>query len=96
MVIVSGRSAELQVHNSLPLSLELAAIDADGGLSVPERHVLPSERTTLICIRLPQSSRKGLGTFHLHYRVDNMRVAPGQGLAVAIPVRLRVIELSQR
>lgn len=96
LVIASGRSAELQVHNSLPLNLELAAIDADGGLSVPERLVLPSERTTLIRIRLPQSSRKGLGTFHFHYRVDNMRVAAGQGLAVAIPVRLRVIELSQR
>lgn len=96
LVIASGRSAELQVHNSLPLSLELAAIDADGGLSVPERLVLPSERTTLIRIRLPQSSRKGLGTFHLHHRVDNMRVAPGQGLAVSISAKLRVIELSQR
>ncbi|MGQ9853137.1 MAG: PHP domain-containing protein [Candidatus Oleimicrobiaceae bacterium] len=96
VVIVSGRSAELQVHNSLPLSLELVAIDEDGDLSVPEKLVLPGEWTALMRIRLPQSRRKGLGTFHLRYRVDNMRVAPGQGLAVSIPAKLRVIEPSQR
>ncbi len=96
VAIVSGRSAELQVHNSLPVSLELVASADDGNLAVPDKVVLPSERTALIRVRLPQSGRKGLGTFHLHYRVENMRVAPGKGLAVSIPAKLRVVEPAQR
>jgi len=95
VALVVGRSAELQVENDLPLRLELEAGGSDGNLSVPERVILPGRGTTLVRVRLPQGSGKGIGTFHLRYRVQNMRVAPGKGLSVSMPIKVRIVEPAQ-
>lgn len=94
--VVAGRSAELQLHNSLPVALELAAEGEGDYLTPPDKVNLPAERITLVRLRAAQSARKGSGRALLHFRVENMRVAPGQGLRVSIPVKVNIREPEQR
>ncbi|MCR4440020.1 MAG: PHP domain-containing protein [bacterium] len=93
--VVAGRSAELQVHNSLPVALELTAEGEGDYLMPPEKVTLPAERISLVRLRAAQTARKGSGRVLLHFRVENMREGPGQGLRVSLPVKVNVPEAGQ-
>ncbi len=94
--LVQGRSTDLQVHNRLPLALELVAEESNSLLAAPDKLILPAERTTLVRVRAPQTVDQGTKSVSLRYRVENLRVAPGRGLAVTLPVKLNLLEQTRR
>ncbi|MDZ7339553.1 MAG: Sb-PDE family phosphodiesterase [candidate division KSB1 bacterium] len=93
--LVPGRSRDIQVENKLPLALELVAERSDQVVTGPEKIILPAERTVLMRVRASGTAGKGMKTVGLRYQAENLRVAPGKGLSVTLPVKVNLLEQSQ-
>ncbi len=82
---ISGKStAYLQITNSSDLSLEFKAAGKNSSVTHLDTFSLPAGRTVVIPIKSRQPKKPGSRKIALAYTIENMKIAPEQGLPYQI------------
>lgn len=84
-----GKSVLAQVSNASDVDYELELIKKPAAFNAPEKLTLAARKTVLLQLsakaRLKDNSESSLD-----YRVTNLLVAPEQGLAISLPLKVKV------
>ena len=79
--VLNQGAAALEIENQSDVPLKLVKADEVDGVDFPGNIVLEPHRATVLALRLHS---KDSGTYKLPYTVENMVVAPDQGLSITI------------
>jgi hypothetical protein len=88
VILKSGESAYLQIHNSASVDFELEREKAVEGLQVPGKVTLFAGKTVLLSIRRTAADIGGKWTVRLNFRVTNLKTTPDDNLKISLPVTI--------
>lgn len=91
LTLSGTRTAYLQITNTSDVSYELIANGSVSDLLVPEQVILHAGKTVIFGIRAEAKNLIGRRRIRLPYRVQNLLVAPDQGLPVTLEVQVRFL-----
>ena len=90
-VTLRGRKAVLaQVSNASDVDYELELVTKRAPFNAPEKLILAARKTVLLQLTA-RANVKENSESSLDYRVMNLMVAPGQPLAVSLPLTVNII-----
>lgn len=79
----------LQIHNNSEISYELQAEKELPQLAFPKSITLFGNKTVLLPLRSKSDTLSGEKSIFLSYRVNNLLIAPGEGLPIQFTVQVR-------
>ena len=93
VVTIPGDSLRyLQIQNRSDIDYELSRGSAGSELvSVPEELLLEGGKTVLLPLRGQEENRTARETVTLSFLVENVLLAPGEGMPIEIPVEIEFV-----
>ncbi len=90
---IAGKSrAYLAIHNSSPIDFELTATGELAEISVPAKITLFGNRTVILELQGKSDGFIGTKELQLPYKIQNVLIAPEQGLTKAISVKINFLK----
>jgi hypothetical protein len=94
-VTIKGKDrVNIQIHNNSQIDFELAANGDSDEISFPSKITLYADKTVLLRIRAKSETLTGTKKICLPYKVENLLVAPQQGLSLELPININFIPTS--
>jgi hypothetical protein len=91
-VTITGKGrANIQIHNNSQIDFELIASGTSDEISFPSKIILYADKTVLLKISAKSETLTGTKKIHLPYKVENLLVAPQQGLSIELPININFI-----
>ena len=96
-VAIRGRSrVYIQIRNNSDISFELIADGEVEDISVPENITLYADKTVISGIRGKSGTLSGRKNIHIPYKVENLLIAPEEGLPVELIINVNFIPGKKR
>ena len=96
-VTIRGRSrVYIQIHNNSDISFELTVNGEVEDISVPENITLYADKTVIFGIRGKSGTLSGRKNIHIPYKVENLLIAPEEGLPVEFIINVDFIPAKKR
>jgi len=94
---IRGKSrVYIQIRNNSDISFELAVDGEVEDISVPENITLYEDKTVLFDIRGKSGTLSGRKNIHIPYKVENLLIAPEEGLPVELIINVNFIPVKKR
>jgi len=91
-VTITGKgSVNIQIHNNSQIDFELIADGKSDEISFPSKITLYTDKTVLLKISAKSETLTGTKKIRLPYKVENLLVAPQQGLNIELPININFI-----
>jgi hypothetical protein len=91
-VSIQGKqSAYVQIQNTSDLDYQLAGGGQFEEVSIPPRLLLKGGKTVLLQIRGLSETLRSKKTYEFRYRVENLKIAPEEGLDVKFPIEVTFV-----
>ena len=91
-VTITGKDrVNIQIHNNSQIAFELIADGTSDEISFPSKITLYADRTVLLRIRAKSETLTGTKKIRFPYKVENLLVAPQQGMSIELPINITFI-----